>query len=166
MIKTQLAKKIKTVSLLQEKLSQAKTVIVFEYSTLPVSAFMQLRRQLKKIDCEVKVYPKNIMERAAANAQYNDLIVFLKGIKALIISEQELLEPIKVIYNFAKKNKAVKIVSGVVEQKVVSLEEINSLAILPSREQMLALLATTMIFPLQQLSIGLNMLLEKQKTQN
>lgn len=106
------------------------------------------------------------MERAAANAQYNDLIVFLKGIKALIISEQELLEPIKVIYDFAKKNKAVKIVSGVVEQKVVSLEEINSLAILPSREQMLALLATTMIFPLQQLSIGLNMLLEKQKTQN
>lgn len=54
MIKTQLAKKIKTVSLLQEKLSQAKTVIVFEYSTLPVSAFMQLRRQLKKLIAKSK----------------------------------------------------------------------------------------------------------------
>ncbi|WP_349402142.1 LSU ribosomal protein L10p [Candidatus Phytoplasma solani] len=161
MIKTQLAKKIEAVSFLQEKLSQAKTVIVFEHSSLPVSDFMQLRRQLKKLDCEVKVYPKNIMQRAALNAQYHDLVVFLKGIKALIISQHELLEPIKVIYNFTKQNKAIKIVSGVVEQNIVSLQEINSLATLPSKEQMLTLLAVGMIAPLQQLAIGLKILLEK-----
>lgn len=58
------------------------------------------------------------MERAAANAQYNDLIVFLKGIKALIISEQELLEPIKVIYDFAKKTKLSKLFQAWLNKKL------------------------------------------------
>ncbi|AGL90396.1 50S ribosomal protein L10 [Candidatus Phytoplasma australiense] len=166
MIKPQLAKKIETVSFLQEKISQAKTVIVFEYSNLPVSEFMKLRRQLKKIDCEVKVYPKNIMQRAFMNTNYQDLVSLLKGIKALIISQQELLEPIKVIYNFAKQNKVVKIVSGVVEQKIVSPQEINSLATLPSKEQMLALLSVAMSSPLRQLAFALKLLSEKQATNN
>ncbi|CAM12001.1 50S ribosomal protein L10 [Candidatus Phytoplasma australiense] len=166
MIKPQLAKKIETVSFLQEKISQAKTVIVFEYSNLPVSEFMKLRRQLKKIDCEVKVYPKNIMQRAFMNTNYQDLVSLLKGIKALIISQQELLEPIKVIYNFAKQNKVVKIVSGVVEQKIVSPQEINSLATLPSKEQMLALLSVAMLSPLRQLAFALKLLSEKQATNN
>ncbi|MBS2126357.1 50S ribosomal protein L10 ['Fragaria x ananassa' phyllody phytoplasma] len=166
MIKPKLTKKIEKVSFLQEKFIQAKTVIVFEYTSLPVSAFMQLRRQLKKINCEVKVYPKNIMERAAVNAQYNDLIVFLKGLKALIISQQDFLEPIKIIYNFAKKNKTIKIIAGMVEKKLVSLQEINSLATLPSKEQILALLVVSMMAPLQQLAISLKMLLEKQEIKN
>ncbi|PEH36254.1 LSU ribosomal protein L10p (P0) [Candidatus Phytoplasma asteris] len=166
MIKPQLAKKIDSVAVLQEKISTAKTVIIFEYSSLPVSSFMQLRRELKKSTCEVKVYPKNIMQRAVANAKQADLVNFLKGTKALIISPQELLEPIKTIYNFAKKTKAVKIVSGVVEQKIVSLQEINTLATLPSKEQMLTLLAISMFAPLQYLAIGLNMLAKTKEQEN
>ncbi|GAK73723.1 MAG: 50S ribosomal protein L10 [Candidatus Phytoplasma asteris] len=166
MIKPQLAKKIDSVAVLQEKISTAKTVIVFEYASLPVSSFMQLRRELKKTSCEAKVYPKNIMQRAVTNAKQADLVTFLKGAKALIISPQELLEPIKTIYNFAKKNKAVKIVSGIVEQKIVSLQEINTLATLPSKEQMLALLAASMFAPLQHLAIGLNMLVQTKEQEN
>jgi large subunit ribosomal protein L10 len=160
MIKVQLSKKIDSVLVLQKKINSAKTVIVFEYESLPVSSFMQLRRQLKKTHCEVKVYPKNIMQRAFSSAKQDDLVTFLKGSKALIISPQELLDPIKTIYNFAKKHKAVKIVSGIVEQKIVSLQEINTLATLPSKEQMLALLAASMFAPLKHLAIGLNMLLQ------
>ncbi|MBS2993922.1 50S ribosomal protein L10 ['Santalum album' aster yellows phytoplasma] len=166
MIKPQLAKKIDSVAVLKEKISTAKTVIVFEYASLPVSSFMQLRRELKKTSCEVKVYPKNIMQRAVTNAKQADLVTFLKGAKALIISPQELLEPIKTIYNFAKKNKAVKIVSGIVEQKIVSLQEINTLATLPSKEQMLALLAASMFAPLQNLAICLNMLVQTKEQEN
>ncbi|WP_024563635.1 50S ribosomal protein L10 [Candidatus Phytoplasma tritici] len=166
MIKPQLAKKIDSVAVLQEKISTAKTVIVFEYTSLPVSSFMQLRRELKKTSCEAKVYPKNIMQRAVANAKQADLVTFLKGAKALIISPQELLEPIKTIYNFAKKNKAVKIVSGIVEQKIVSLQEINILATLPSKEKMLALLAASMFLPLQHLAIGLNILAKTKQQEN
>ncbi len=163
MIKPQLAKKIDSVAVLEEKISNAKTVIFFEYASLPVSSFMQLRRELKKTSCEVKVYPKNIIQRAVANAKQADLVTFLKGAKALIISPQELLEPIKTIYNFAKKNPAVKIVYGIVEQKNVSLQEINTLATLPSKEQILALLAASMFAPLQYLAIGLNMVAKNKE---
>ena len=61
----------------------------------------------------------------------------LVGPTAVIMSNEDYLEPAKAIYNFTKNNDFYKIKGGVVEGKVMTAEEIITLAKLPSRETLL-----------------------------
>ncbi|MFP7699646.1 MAG: 50S ribosomal protein L10 [Candidatus Phytoplasma pyri] len=158
-----IADKIKAVEQLTYKLNQAKTVIVFEYTGLPVSFFTELRSELRRFDCEMKIYTNNVMKRAAKAANYSDLISCFKGNKALVYSLTDLISPAKIIYEFSKKNSMIKIISGIIENKVASFDEINSLASLPSKEILLNMLASGMMTPLIQLSAFLCMLSKIKK---
>ncbi|WP_334331064.1 50S ribosomal protein L10 [Candidatus Phytoplasma prunorum] len=158
-----ITEKNQVVEQLTDKLKKAKTFIIFEYAGLPVSFFTELRSELRRFDCEMKIYTNNIMKRAAKSANYNDLIFYFKGSKALVYSLTDLISPAKIIYEFSKKNSMIKIVSGVIENKVVSFDEINSLASLPSKEILLNMLASSMMTPLIQLSACLCMLSKIKK---
>ncbi|CAP18575.1 50S ribosomal protein L10 [Candidatus Phytoplasma mali] len=158
-----IAEKIKAVEQLTDKLNQAKTVIIFEYTGIPVSFFTELRSELRKSDCEMKIYTNNIMKRAAKATNYDGLISYFKGNKALVYSSTDLISPAKIIYEFSKKNSMIKIISGVIENKVASLDEINSLASLPSKEILLTMLVSGMMTPLMQLSACLCMLSKIKK---
>lgn len=162
MQKAVIQRKADEVKILTEKLQNAKTVVVFDYPGLSVFDFTTLRNQLRENGCEVKVYKNNITRRASIEAGYNDLVDTLKGAKAVAISSDDVVAPAKIVYDFARENKQVKITSGVIEGKVVDVEELNVLATLPSRETLLTMLAAGLLNPVQQIAIGLHML-EEQK---
>ena len=66
------------------------------------------------------------------------------------------LEPTKVIYNFTKDHDFYKIKGGVIEGKVMTAEEIITLAKLPSREQLLSMLAGALLGNISKLAIALD----------
>ena len=112
--------------------------------------------------CEVQVIKNNISRRASDAAGYAELAQYFKGPKAVAFSNNDVVAPAKIIYEFSKDNDVVKIHAGVVEGKVENEKGIIGLATLPSRETLLTMLAMGMLQPLKDLAVGLNMLTEKE----
>ncbi|MFB5029591.1 MAG: 50S ribosomal protein L10 [Candidatus Phytoplasma pruni] len=161
MLRPIIEQKIENVSTLTEKINKSKLVVLFEYKGLKVSDFTQLRVQLREFGSNIKLYSNNIIKRAFFSVDHQDLADF-KNSKALLFSEDDLISPLKALYDFSKTNKFVKISSGLVENKIYSVEMMHELATLPSREVLLTMLASGMLMPLKELSVGLDILSKKE----
>ncbi len=161
MQKASIERKAEAVRDLTEKLNRAATVVAFEYPGLSVEKFTKLRSQLREANCEVTVYKNNITRRASIAAGYEALADTFVGPKALAISYDDVVAPAKIVYDFAKESKVVKLSAGIVEGKFANLDMINELATLPSRETMLTMLAVGLLTPIREVAIGLNMISEE-----
>ncbi len=162
-MKESILQKQKEVTELVEKMKNSATVIAFKYQGLTVDDFQQLRRNMRSDGCEVQVIKNNISRRAAKECGY-DLDDAFVGPVALAFSGSDLVAPAKQLFKAAANNDKVQVVKGVVDGDVYSIEQLKVLSQLPSYETLLTQLAAGMLGTLSQLSIGLNMLVEKGQT--
>ena len=156
--------KRETVAEITDKLNNSKSVVVFNYQATSVADMQELRRELKKVDSEVKVY-KNTLVRRALDDKNVDLSSELEGQNAIIFGKV-ILEPIKALDEFAKKHDNVKLVAGLVEGEVVSLDTIKEYASIPSMEGLLTMFAGGLIEHVKNLSIALNLYAEQLGEEN
>ena len=156
--------KKETVAEITDKLNNSKSVIVFNYKSSSVSDMQELRKELKKVDSEVKVY-KNTLVRRALDDKNVDLSSELEGQNAIIFGK-EILEPIKALDEFTKNHDNVKLVAGLVEGEVVSLDTIKEYASIPSMEGLLTMFAGGLIEHVKNLSIALNLYAEQLGEEN
>lgn len=161
-MRASIVKKQTAVTELAEKFSKAKTIVTFDYPGLTVAQVTELRKKLRENDCEMGVFKNNISRRASIEAGYDKLADELVGAKAIAYSFSDVVAPAKIVSEFAKANKVVKLHAGVIEGEVVSAAKIQELANLPSREAMLTMLALGMLGPVRDITIGLNMLVERE----
>lgn len=161
--KTIVANKAAEVTQVVEQIKNAKAVVSFSYQGLTVEKFMQLRRNLLKSGCTVSVIKNNISRRASTELGYNEFAESLTGPKAIVFSNADIIAPAKELFDFAKENQQVVVASGIVEGDEYPFDKLQMLATLPSRETLLTQLAAGMYGTLSQLSIGLNMLTEKEE---
>lgn len=151
--------KKETVKEITDKIKNSQSVILFNYKESTVADLQGLRRELKKVDSEVKIY-KNTLVNIALNGMGVNLTEFLEGQNAIVFGK-DLLEPIKAIDAFAKAHDNVKIITGMVNGEVVSLDVINDYASIPSMEGLLTMFAGGLIEHVKNLSIALNLYAEK-----
>lgn len=151
--------KKETVTEIAEKLKNSKSVLVFGYKKSTVADMQELRRELKKIDSEVKVY-KNTLVMRALNDMGIELDSFLEGQNAIVFGK-ELLDPIKAYDAFAKNHANVEIIAGLIDGEVVTLDTIKEYASIPSYEGLLTMFAGGLIEHVKNLSIALNLYAEK-----
>ncbi len=155
------SQKAEEVKVLTEKMKNSDAFISFSYQGLTVDEFQTLRRNLLKDGCHISVIKNNISRRASEELGYNEFAAELKGPKAIVFSESDIIAPAKGLFAFAKENEKVVISNGVVNGEVYDFAKLQVLATLPSRETLLTQLAAGMYGTLSQLSIGLNMIAEK-----
>jgi large subunit ribosomal protein L10 len=154
-----LENKKKIVEEIKNNLENSESVIIFTYQGLTVSDLSDLRRELRKVDSEVKIYKNTLLKRAVDDLNIN-LDGFLEGPNAVLFGK-DLLEPIKVISNFVKDHDKANITVGVISGSPVDLEVINEYASIPSRDGLLTMLAGGMIQYVRDLAIGLNLYAEQ-----
>ena len=77
-----------------DKVKNSESVVLFSYQGLTVADMAELRRALKNIDSEVKVYKNTLVKRALESLNINLETSFLEGPNAIVFGK-ELLEPIK-----------------------------------------------------------------------
>ena len=142
-----------------EKFKKSESVIIFSYQGLTVEDLSTLRKQLKEVNAEVKVYKNTLLKRATDELKIN-LDSFLNGPNAILFGES-LLEPIKIISEFAKKNDKLDIRVGVISGDVADLATIKEYASIPSRDGLLTMLAGGMMQYVKDLAVGLNLYAEK-----
>ena len=147
---------------LAEKMKNAKLILLTEYRGINVTDDTQLRKDLRNANATCNVIKNNITKRALAECGIEGLEDKLVGPTAVIMSEEDYLEPSKTIYKFSKDNEFYKIKGGVIDGKVMTTEEIVTLAKLPSRETLLSMLAGALLSNISKVAVALNEV-KKQK---
>ena len=154
------------VSKLAEKFKESKLVLLADYRGISVESVTNLRKDLRNINAEYKVIKNNITKRALAEAGIEGLDDKLEGPTAVIMSNEDYLEPAKVIYNFTKDNDFYKIKGGVIEGKVMTAEEIVTIAKLPSKETLLSMLAGALLGNISKLAVALDQVRSQKEEAN
>ena len=141
---------------LAEKMKNSKLILLTEYRGINVTDDTQLRKDLRNSNATCNVIKNNITRRALAECGIEGLEEQLVGPTAVVIGKEDYLEPAKAIYNFTKTHEFYKIKGGIIEGKVMTAEEIITLAKLPSRQELLAKLAGALLGNITKLAVALD----------
>jgi large subunit ribosomal protein L10 len=132
---------------LAEKLKNSKAVVFSDYKGLNVKDMTQLRRDLRAEGVDLQVLKKTLMNRALKEAGIEMDAKVLEGQVAIAISSRDEVAAAKIIAKLAKVNENLKIVGGILGTKELSTAEVNALAKLPSKEELLSKLVGTLNAP-------------------
>ena len=162
---TILKQKEEEVKALAEKFKDAKLVLLTDYRGISVADDTALRTEVRKANAEYKIIKNNIVKRALNANGENGLDDKLEGPTAVIMTSEDYLEPTKAIYKFAKENDFYKIKGGIIEGKVMTAEEIITLAKLPSKETLLSMLAGGLLATISKFAVALDQVRVQKEAQ-
>ena len=149
MSKEIIAKKAAIVEEVVEKFEKASSVVVVDYRGLTVEEVTNLRKELREAGVEMRVIKNTYLKRAADKAGYEGLDDTVSGPTAVAFADEDVTAPARILSKFAEDHEALEIKGGMIEGKVVSLEEIHALAKLPNREGMLSMLLSVLQAPVR-----------------
>lgn len=135
--------------------SDEGVAVVAEYRGLTVSEMTQLRRLAKQEEVYLRVVKNTLVKRAAEGSKFECLRDELAGPLALAIGKDP-VSVAKVMSDFAKGNEKFVIKASAMGGKLMAKNELDALATLPSREQLLATLVHTLQAPIATFARTLN----------
>ena len=133
---------------LSAKIKDGKVLIFSDYAGTTVAKMKDLRNELRKTDSSYKITKKKLINLALKDAGIEASVLDLEGQIGIAIGKGDEVTAAKVLAKFAKENKNFKILQGVLENKVISGKDVMSLAMLPSKDQLLAKLVGTINAPI------------------
>lgn len=131
-------RKIQIVENLKEKLKTAKGVVLTNYQGLSVPEVEALRRQLKESRTDLQVVKNTLLQLALQKSKFQNPNLNLEGPTAVVLSREDEIAPLKVLYDFAKGHEALKVKGGFFEGAWIVAEKLKEIAVLPGREVLLA----------------------------
>ncbi len=134
-----------------EKLKAAQAGVLVDYRGLTVSEDTELRRKFREANVEYTVVKNTLTRFAAKEVGLDELDGVLHGPTSLAISDTDPVAPAKIISDFAKNNEKVEIKAGFLDGKVISLDEVKTLANTPSRETLIAKIMGSLNAPVSNL---------------
>jgi len=150
-----LEQKQATVSEVSAKLASAQAVIVAEYRGLDVGRVTQLRAKGRKSGMYLKVLKNTLARRAVKGTPFEKLAEQMSGPLMYGISDDPVAGA-KVFSEFAKENELFVIRGGAMANTKMSDKDVKALALLPSREELIAKLMGTMQAPVAKLVRTMN----------
>lgn len=157
-----IAKKAEAVKNVNEMLTNAETAIVVDYRGLTVAEVTDLRKQLRDAGIKMMVIKNKILERAVEGTDYEDLKSTFVGPTAVAFSDEDAIAPAKILKKFADDHEALEIKGGFIEKKVQTLDKINEYATLPSREDLLSMLASALRDPMRKIARAVKAVADKK----
>jgi large subunit ribosomal protein L10 len=150
------AKKIENVEKLGKDLQKVSSLIVTTYSKLTVPQDYELRKLLRSSGAKYAVVKNTLAERAAKGTKLEQALTGLSGVTSIAYTEGDPVAMAKALAKYAKDNPEFTFKAGVVEGRVVSLQEIQSLATMPSKEEIYSKLLFLLTAPAQRLVTAMN----------
>ncbi|QKS73124.1 50S ribosomal protein L10 [Paenalkalicoccus suaedae] len=158
-------KKSQLVDEITTKLKDSQSTIVVDYRGLNVSEVTELRKELREANVDFKVYKNSMVRRATEAAELTEIDEYLVGPTAIAFSNDDVIAPAKVLNNFAKKHDALELKAGIIEGKVVALEEVKALAELPSREGLLSMVLSVLQAPIRNFALATKAVADQKEEQ-
>ena len=148
--------KASIVSDLAEKLKRLPFVLVTDYQRMKVDQFGDLRNRLAPAGAEVRVVKNSFLKRAMSDSGLPDVADKLSGQTAIVMGDTDVAPVAKILKMFAAEFKVAALKIGVIDKSILSAQEIEALADLPSREVLLAQLLGLLMSPATKLVRLLN----------
>ncbi|HMD31084.1 MAG TPA: 50S ribosomal protein L10 [Candidatus Acidoferrales bacterium] len=142
----------KKVEELHSELAQVSTVILSTFQGIKVEEDTRLRRAVEAAGGSYQVVKNTLAERAAQGTQAEPLLKSLAGTNSIAITASDPVALAKVLTKFAKDVPAYQFRSGIVEGRVVSVGEIQQLASLPSKEDLMSKVMFLLLSPAQRVA--------------
>ena len=141
--------KVAVVTEVKERFSGSRAAVLADYRGLSVGEMARLRRSIKAAGGEFKIY-KNTLVRFAVEELDLDLLDLLVGPNGIAFVEDDAVSVAKALRDFSRENDSLVIKGGLLGEQRLSAEEVDSLAKLPTRDELLARLAGGLAAPLQK----------------
>ena len=132
-------RKQKDLEALTEKFKNAKAAMLVGFKGLTVAKDQELRRQLREAGLSYEVVKNTLARKAAEGTALEQAADQFKGVTAVALSDEDPVNLSKAISKFTKANPDIfTFKAGVVEGKVVALKDVEAIASLPSREELIS----------------------------
>lgn len=149
--------KVDAVNLLAEKFEKSSIVVTTNYSGLPVGEMTELRRALREAGVEYRIIKNTLAYLAADQAGKPAVKDVINGPTGIAFGYGEATEPAKALSGFIRANRsALTIQGGELDGRALSSDEVQRLADMPSRDELVATLLMRMNGPISGLVNVLN----------
>src|SRR5215831_6734123 len=149
-------KKSEQVQELGSELKKISSMIVATYTKLTVAQDYELRKTLRSSGAKYRVIKNTLAERAAKGTKVEEVLKNLSGVTSIAFTEGDPVALAKVLAKYAKDNPEFTFKAGVVEGRVVSINEIQALATMPAKEELYSKLLFLLNAPAQRLVTVMN----------
>jgi large subunit ribosomal protein L10 len=140
---------------LRTQLASVSTVILSTFQGITVEQDTKLRRSVEAAGGHYQVVKNTLAERAAQGTPAEGLLKNLKGTNSIAFTKTDPVALAKVLTKIAKDTPAYQFRAGVVEGRVISIQEINQLALLPSKEELISKVMFLLNAPAQRIATAL-----------
>lgn len=130
--------KAREVEVLAERVKKAQVMIFADYRGLKVSEVTELRSKLREGETSFKVVKNRLFKRVLKSEGLEALEKYFTGPTALATSEVDPVTPAKALVDFAKVHEHLELKGGYLEGRDLTPADVNALARMPSRDELLA----------------------------
>lgn len=142
--------KVAVVQEVRDRFAASDAVMLTEYRGLKVSEIAELRRSLKKVGGDYKIYKNTLVRRAVSDLGVDGVDELLVGPTALAFIDGDAVGVAKALRDYAKGNPSLVLKGGILGDKFLTADDVKTLADIAPREVLLARLAGGMAAPMQQ----------------
>ncbi len=142
------------IALLKEEFNGAGNALVVSFQGLTVEKDWELRRTLEKAELNYRVIKNTLGKLAAEGTPLEPLKEHFIGMTAIAYSETDPVGLAKVLSKFAKENAQFKFKAGIVEGRVINVKDVDTLAALPSKEELVSKLMFLLNSPAQRIAVA------------
>lgn len=136
---------------LHEHFSRATVAVATGFQGLTVEEMSALRRRLREANGEIRVVKNSLARRAMEGTVAQPLSVSLNGPVAVTLGYADPISPVKALVEYAQRDPRLTLLGAVVETRFIPGDGIKRLATLPSRVELLTLVASRLNAPVQGL---------------
>lgn len=144
--------KVAVVDAVRARLDDADGAVVTEYRGLTVAEMAGLRRALRAVGGDYKVFKNTLVRRAVEGSAHEQLTELLEGPTAIAFVQGDVSAVAKALRDFARSAPALVVKGGVLDGSLLGARELGLLADLPSREVLLSMFAGALAAPMRNLA--------------
>ena len=144
--------KAAVVEAVRSRLDGADAAVVTEYRGLTVGEMATLRRAIRAVGGDYKVFKNTLVRRAVADSSHEVLTGLLQGPTAIAFVHGDVSAVAKALRDFARGAPALVVKGGVLDGALLEARELAALADLPSREVLLSMLAGAIAAPMRTMA--------------
>ena len=156
--------KVEKVKEIKDKFERANCIVLANYQGIDVEQDTQLRKKMREMGVEYKVYKNRLVKIVAEELGYDFLIEHLEGATSIAFGYDDIISPAKILNDFSEKSGKLSLKVGVVEKEFYDNDKIKRLAKIPSKEVLVSKLLGSIKAPLSNLVYVLNSVKESKES--
>ena len=149
------------VAALKERLDASIAGVVVDYKGISVEDDTKLRKELREAGVEYTVVKNTLLGRAIEGTSLADMSSALEGTTAIATSKDDYVAAARILGKYAEKSENFSLKTGFLDDEVIGLDKLDSLAKLPSREVLLATVCSVFQAPIAAFARGVQAIVDK-----